>query len=122
VKLTGQKFKSMEKEVQTWLEDINQAIEEIESFLPTKRNFFEFQKDLKSKRAIERNIEIIGEAVNRILKVNNEISITNARKIVDTRNRISHGYSTISDDIIWTIVTRDLKKLHKEIIQLISED
>ena len=90
----------MEMEVQTWLEDIKQSIDEIEEFLPKKRNFFEFQKDLKTRKAIERNIEIIGEAVNRILKANPDIKITNARKIIDTRNRIIHGYDFVSGDII----------------------
>jgi len=111
----------MDKEVLTWLEDIRQAIEEIETFLPEKLNFFEFQKDLKGRKAIERNIEIIGEAVNRILKVQPDIRIANARKIVDTRNRISHGYDSISEDIIWTIVIKDLKNLKKEIIELLPE-
>ena len=111
----------MEKEVQTWLEDIRQAIEEIESFLPEKLNFFEFQRDLKGRKAIERNIEIIGEAVNRILKVQPDIQITNARKIVDTRNRISHGYDSVSEDIIWTIVVKDLKNLKNEVIGLLPD-
>jgi len=107
--------------VQVWLEDIRQAIEEIETFLPEKLIFFEFQKDLKGRKAIERNIEIIGEAVNRILKVQPGIKITNARKIVDTRNRISHGYDSVSADIIWTIVVKDLKNLKSEIIGLLPD-
>lgn len=111
----------MEKEVQTWLEDIKQSIDEIEEFLPERRDFFEFKKDLKTRKAIERNIEIIGEAVNRILNVNPEIKITNARKIVDTRNRIIHGYDTVSEDIIWAIVMNDLKKLRQEIVNLLEE-
>ncbi|MCW3075834.1 MAG: antitoxin [Bacteroidetes bacterium] len=90
----------MEKEIKVWLSDIKQAISEINQFLPDQKIFQEFQKDLKAKRAIERNIEIIGEAVNRILSLNSNIEITNSRKIVDTRNRISHGYDTVSDDII----------------------
>ena len=111
----------MEKNIQTWLEDIRQSIDEIEEFLPAKRNFFEFQKDLKTRKAIERNIEIIGEAVNRILNVNSEIKITNARKIVDTRNRIIHGYDTVSEDIIWSIVSNDMKKLRQEITTLLDK-
>lgn len=59
----------MEKKVLIWLEDIRQAIDEIEEFLPKKRDFFMFKKDLKTKKAVERNIEIIGEAVNKIVKV-----------------------------------------------------
>jgi len=111
----------MEKEVKTWLEDIRQSIDEIEGFLPEKRNFLEFQKDLKTRKAIERNIEIIGEAVYRILKINPEIQITNARKIVDTRNRIIHGYDSISTDIIWAIAIKDLKDLRDEIVKLLEE-
>jgi len=110
----------MEVEVRTWLEDIIQSIDEIETFLPTKLNFFEFKKDLKGRKAIERNIEIIGEAVNRILKVQPDIKIANARKIVDTRNRISHGYDSVSEDIIWTIVIKDLKNLKQEIAELLN--
>ncbi len=110
----------MENEIKTWLTDIKQAIQEINQFLPNRKDFFEFEKDLKTKRAIERNIEIIGEAVGRILKVRPDFQITNARKIVDTRNRISHGYDSISGDIIWTIVLRDIPKLEIEINQLLD--
>lgn len=92
----------MEIEIASCLADFKQAINEINEFLPNQKDFFEFQKDTKTKRAIERNIEIIGEAVSRILKVDSNYPITNARKIVDTRNRISHGYDSVSEDIIWT--------------------
>jgi len=78
----------MEVEIKAWMLDVKQAIDEIREFLTAEKNFFLFQKD---KKAIERNIEIIGEAINRIPKSNPAIPITNARKIVDTRNRISHG-------------------------------
>ncbi len=97
------------------------AIDEIDEFLPEKKDFFEFKKDVKTRKAIERNIEIIGEAVKRILEINPEIKITSVRKIVDTRNRIIHGYDTVSDDIIWAIVSKDLLKLRKEIEALLEE-
>lgn len=118
--MTGQNFKSMEIEIKTWLEDINQAIEEITLFLPDKKNYFAFTKDLKGKRAIERNLEIIGEAVNRIIRAQPDFPITNSRKIVDTRNRISHGYDTVSDEIIWAIIVRDLDKLKEEVKNLLE--
>lgn len=97
------------------------AIEEIESFLPSNRDFFAFQKDLKTKRAIERNIEIIGEAVSRILKIDPQFPIKNSRKIVDSRNRIIHGYDSVSEDIIWAIVIRDIPKLKKEITEVLNQ-
>src|SRR4051812_46661081 len=98
----------MADEINTWLSDIKQAITEINEFLPNKKDFFEFKKDLKTRRAIERNVEIIGEAANRILKQKPDIAITDIKKIIVTRNRIIHGYDSVSDEIIWSIATKHL--------------
>lgn len=102
------------------LKDIEQSIIEINEFLPEERNFFAFQKDLKTRKAVERNIEIIGEAMDRILKADSTIKITDSRKIVDTRNRIIHGYDSVSDDVIWLIVNRYLPILQKEVQTLLN--
>ena len=56
----------MDIKIQVWLLDIQQSIEEIFLFLGEERNFITYQGDLKTKKAVERNLEIIGEAVNRI--------------------------------------------------------
>jgi uncharacterized protein with HEPN domain len=77
--------------------------------------------DLKTKRAVERNIEIIGEAINRILHADGKIELSNSRKIVDTRNRIIHGYDSVSDEVIWGVVTNHLPVLKQEIKQLLGE-
>ncbi len=109
----------MDNRINSWLEDIERSIDEIFDFLPKKRDFVEFQKDLKTKKAVERNIEIIGEAINRISKHKNyNIEIKNANKIIGTRNRISHEYDAISDEVFWTIIMRDLPELKKEIKEL----
>jgi len=109
----------MDNTINAWLEDILRAIDEIFDFLPEKRDFFEFQKDLKTKKAVERNIEIIGEAVNRITSYSNaKIEIQNAKQIIGTRNRIAHEYNNISDEVIWTIIVRELPKLKDEITKL----
>ncbi|MDQ3015897.1 MAG: DUF86 domain-containing protein [Bacteroidota bacterium] len=108
----------MDKEIKVWLSDIERAISEIYQFLPDQNDFEAFQSDLKTKRAIERNIEIIGEAMNRILKVRPDFPITTARKIIDTRNRIIHGYDDVSDKIFWTIVVEYLSELQNEIEDL----
>ncbi|MDZ4147770.1 MAG: HepT-like ribonuclease domain-containing protein [Flavobacteriaceae bacterium] len=112
----------MDKRINAWLEDIIRSIDEIFEFLPEKGDFIGYKKDLKTKKAIERNIEIIGEAVNRILKHKDcNFEIRNAQKIIGTRNRITHDYDNISDEVIWTIIYRELPELRKEIIGLISE-
>ena len=109
----------MDNRINSWLEDVERSIEEIFDFLPEQRDFFAYQKDLKTKKAVERNIEIIGEAINRILKhKHSEIEIKNAQKIIGTRNRIAHEYDSISDEVIWTIIIKELPELKKEIIEL----
>ena len=110
----------MDNDVKTWLKDIDQAIIEINSFMPEIKNFKNFKKDLKTKRAVERNIEIIGEAMSRILKVDPTIKISHTRKIVDTRNRIIHGYDSVSEDILWGIIVRNLPDLENEVKELLS--
>jgi len=112
----------MENDIKTWLYDILNAINEIESFfIDMPKEFLKYQSDLRTKRAVERNIEIIGEAMTRILKENNTIQITNSRKLVDVRNRIIHGYDSVSDDIIWGIVIRHLPILQIEVENLLGE-
>jgi uncharacterized protein with HEPN domain len=103
------------------LKDIEEAISEINEFLPVDRNFFAFQKDVKTRKAVERNIEIIGEAMDRILKINPDFQITDSRKIVDTRNRIIHGYDSVSSDVIWLIVNRYLPILENEVKKLLKK-
>lgn len=112
----------MDNRINAWLEDIIRSIDEIFDFLPYKRDFLEYQKDLKTKKAIERNLEIIGEAINRILKQKDfNFEIKNAPKIIGVRNRITHEYDNISDEVIWTIILRELPKLRKEINNLKSK-
>ncbi len=111
----------MDNEIKTWLFDINSAISEIDGFFEEgEKRFINYKQDIKTKRAIERNLEIIGEAVKRIIDKRINIELTNARKIIDTRNRIIHGYDTISDDVIWGIIIKHLPKLKIEVEELMK--
>ncbi len=102
-------------EIKAWLYDILNAIAEIDSFfINLPKDFIAYQSDLRTKRAVERNIEIIGEAINRILNKAPFIAISNSRKIVDTRNRIIHGYDSVSDEIVWSIAIKYLPILKYE--------
>ncbi|MEX0810597.1 MAG: HepT-like ribonuclease domain-containing protein [Chitinophagales bacterium] len=113
----------VDNEIKTWLYDIFQSIKEIESYYENRpRKFEEYLSDIKTKRAIERNIEIIGEATNRILKKDKNFNLKNARKIVGTRNRIIHGYDKISDNLVWSIVINDLSKLKEEVSILLDSN
>lgn len=111
----------MGEEIKTWLFDILNAIDEIESFIEVApKTLEEYQKDLRTKRAIERNLEIIGEAVSRILKAEPNFNLPDARLIVGTRNRIIHGYDSVSDELIWSIVTTHLPQLKTEISRMLD--
>lgn len=111
----------MDIELKVWLYDIFSAIHEIEDFLRDVSGFAAYRTDLKTQRAVERNLEIIGEAMSRILAKNTSIHLSNARKIVDTRNRIIHGYDTVSDEVIWGIIHNHLPILKQEVEQLLGE-
>ncbi|MCL2328050.1 MAG: DUF86 domain-containing protein [Bacteroidetes bacterium] len=112
----------MELEIKAWLFDIKTAIANVENYLTDRPKIFaEYKKDMRTKQAVERNIEIIGEATKRILNFDSTIQITNARKIVATRNRIIHGYDTILDEHIWAIVVNDLPLLKEEVHNLLNE-
>ena len=99
----------MNEKVLKCLYDIKMAIDEVDSFFVSKeKSFQEYKNDLKLRRAIERNLEIIGEAMNRILKEDQHFKIVNARKIVGLRNQIIHGYDSVSDENIWSILINHL--------------
>ena len=105
----------MDNEIKVWLFDIQNSIYEIRSYFDEDLDFEKYQNDIKTKRAVERNFEIIGEAVNRILKKDENFPITDSRKIIGLRNRIIHAYDFISDELIWSVLTESLPILEKEI-------
>jgi uncharacterized protein with HEPN domain len=111
----------MDERIEKWLYDIRFAIEEIDDYFEkTGKSFANFKQNMMLKRAIERNLEIVGEATNRILQRNPDIEITNARKIVNFRNHVIHSYDSVSDENIWAIVINSLPELKKEIEKLIT--
>ncbi|MBD3300629.1 MAG: DUF86 domain-containing protein [Candidatus Moranbacteria bacterium] len=110
----------MKDKIKKYLFDIDEAIASINEYLDDQRDFSIYQKDKKLRRAVEREFEIIGEAISRILHNDENIKITNARKIVDLRNFVIHGYDRVDDAIIWGIIVKDLPKLKKEIKGLLQ--
>lgn len=70
--------------------------------------------------AIQMNVAIIGEAMNRILKISDKIKISEARKIVNTRNYLIHGYDSLRPEILWSIVINNLPVLKNEVLKLLD--
>jgi uncharacterized protein with HEPN domain len=103
------------------LTDIVNAITSIDDHLEGRRIFEEYSSNKTKRRAVERELEIIGEATSNLLKVDRNISLSYARLIVDLRNKVIHAYDTIDDIIIWKIVVKDIPILLQEANDLLSK-
>lgn len=106
----------MTKKGLKYLADILYAIDLINNFTSSISSFAEYEKDLKTQSAVERQLGIIGEAVNEYDSLHPDKSINNARQIVGLRNRIVHAYDAIDQSIIWMILNRYLDPLRKEVL------
>jgi len=111
----------MKHDIKKNLYDVNVSINSIFEYLGDKRDFTEYMNNKLLRRAIEREIEIIGEAINRALKQDPGLHIESARRIVDTRNWVIHGYDKVDDVIIWGIVVNHLPKLQQEIQKYLQD-
>lgn len=110
----------MQREILKYLHDIKVSIDSIYDYLGSKRDFNDYKANKLLRRRAERELEIIGEATNRILKINPDIKISDARRIVDLRNWVIHGYDKIDDVIVWGIVSRDVPKLKIQVEALLT--
>ena len=110
----------MTEQSKKYLSDIIRAIELIEQFSVSATNFQEYLLDLKTQSEIERQLSILGEAVNNFDKLQPELSLENARKIVGFRNRLIHTYDAIDPSMIWAIIKKHLPLLKEEVLQKIK--
>lgn len=114
----------MDERILKWLYDIKMSIDEINEFFQIEeKNFFNYQNNLMLKRAVERNLEIIGEAINRIITRDDSYIelISNSKSIIGLRNHVIHAYDNVSDESIWSILINHLPKLKIEIDNLIQK-
>jgi uncharacterized protein with HEPN domain len=112
----------MQLEIKKYLFDIQISIESINEFIGEKKDFNHYKANKMLRRSVEREFEIIGEAASKLLKFDSKLPISNARKIVDLRNWVIHGYDRIDDAIIWGVIIKDLPILKNQVLDLLSED
>lgn len=111
----------MDNERAKFLHDILECIGNIEEYIGEPMQYENLRSNRMMQQAVERNLEIIGEAVKELLLLDKGIAITSARRIVDTRNKISHGYDEVDLPQIWSIIIRHLPVLKKECADLLAE-
>ncbi len=110
------------REEKKFLVDIIEAINSIDDHLDKERILDIYLSNKTKRRAVEREIEIIGEAMSKLLKTNPNISISYSRIIVDLRNRVIHAYDSVDDILIWKIIMKDLPVLLEEAKKLLNEN
>ncbi len=111
----------MPPEVKSLLVDIQHAVAGIDLFT-AGRSRDDFKGDLMLRRAVERQFEIIGEAMNRLRKIDPLLTdrISEYRGIISFRNVLIHGYDKINDDVTWQIIEQRLPILRNEIDELLK--
>jgi uncharacterized protein with HEPN domain len=107
----------MEKSTK-YLSDILMAIELIEEFIVDDKDFTLYDQDRKTQSAVERQLAIIGEALNQLKKLEPEIEIENDKQIISFRNRLVHAYDSLDNSMIWAIISKHLSPLKIEIQKL----
>ena len=106
--------------VDKYLYDIIFSISLIETFLKGIDSFDVYLSDYKTQSAVERQLAIIGEVVNKLKQVNTNITLSNSKQIIDFRNRIIHSYDSIDNSIVWVIIKKHLPILRQEIESLLE--
>jgi len=112
----------MRLETKKHLEDIRQAAALIQRFIGGKSNI-DYSQDAFLRSAVERQFEIIGEAINRILKTDPTVveKLTNYKRIIAFRNILIHGYDIVDHQVVWDVIQVDLPLIQKEVNTLSSE-
>jgi uncharacterized protein with HEPN domain len=103
--------------------DVREAGESILQHTAGK-SFATYEADRFFRRAVEREFEIIGEALNRLDRVDPAVAerVSELRRIVDFRNRVIHGYDTVDDVVVWGIIEKHLPQLAAEVASLLDTD
>ena len=102
-------------EVRKYLYDILQAGRLLRQFIAGK-SFDDYAADPMLKSAVERQFEIVGEALNKAMQIDFELEreISDTRRIIAFRNRLIHGYASVEDQVVWGIVESNLDTLIRE--------
>ena len=113
----------MQLEARKYLYDIREACARIEEFT-TGKTYTDYGADTMLRSAVERQFEIVGEALNRLGKVDETIAdrITDHRRIVAFRNILVHAYAQIDDRLVWGVVEVNLSQPVADVDSLLGGD
>eukprot|EP00831_Metopus_contortus_P080032 TRINITY_DN8087_c0_g1_i18.p2 TRINITY_DN8087_c0_g1~~TRINITY_DN8087_c0_g1_i18.p2 ORF type:complete len:132 (+),score=16.74 TRINITY_DN8087_c0_g1_i18:95-490(+) len=92
-----------------------ESIDSIETYLGSNSTFKEYTNNKMLRRAIEREFEIIGEAIKHVDRISCDIDISCKKQIIGMRNRVIHGYDKVDNDVVWGVIIRHLPVLKQEV-------
>ncbi|MFN3999006.1 DUF86 domain-containing protein [Algoriphagus sp.] len=96
--------------------DIESVIQELEQVIEiNSRDYSKFSSNFMAVRTVERDLEIVGEAVRKITLLDPTIKISSSKHIIGLRNMIVHAYDSIDPTTLWKILMKDLPILKEEI-------
>ncbi len=103
------------------LEDMRLACERVQRFT-NGLAWEEYESNEMLRAAVERQFEIMGEALSRLLKLNASVAskISEHRRIIGFRNILIHGYDAVDDAIVWDVVKKNLPTFHREVEALLA--
>jgi uncharacterized protein with HEPN domain len=112
----------MRLESKKYLFDIKQAAGLLVEFTRAK-SFENYQQDPMLRSAVERQFEVIGEALSQLAKVDHETAerISEYRRIIAFRNILIHGYAQIDHRLVWGVLDSKLPTLSQEVEKLLQE-
>ena len=102
--------------------DIQQAVVRISEFTQGKR-FEDYQSEAMLRAAVERQFEIIGEALVRLARLDQELAaqVSEHRRIIAFRNILIHGYADVDDRLVWDFAQTRVPALLREVEALLAE-
>lgn len=96
----------MSRDPRTFLWEARQAAEHVASFVEG-RTWDDYGGDKMLRSAVERQLEIVGEALNQLSRADSETGaqVADLGRIVAFRNLLIHGYANIDDRLVWEVAT-----------------
>jgi|AntAceMinimDraft_15_1070371.scaffolds.fasta_scaffold27136_3 uncharacterized protein with HEPN domain len=111
----------MENKIKKYAFDIQESINAIQKYTEGL-SYDDFAAQRMLRKAIEREFEIIGEAMNRINKIDPDVAVSSKREIINMRNKVIHGYDMVEDIVIWQTIHNSLPQLKEEIQKILQKD
>jgi len=113
----------MPTDPRTYIWEARRAAEQIGTFI-AGRSWDDYQADAMLRSAVERQFEIVGEALNKLSRTDAAVAegITDLPRIVAFRNLLIHGYATIDDQLVWEVATERVGRLVITLGELLDDE